>query len=94
MPEPREDEPDAPLWPNQTLLAEKLKGYVDRAERLTREKEAVTESFNAVLSEAAADGFDKKALRLLLRVRAAPSEELRELEELVRTYKLALGMED
>jgi uncharacterized protein (UPF0335 family) len=46
-----------------------LKNFVSRIEKLNEEKDAITESINSVLSEAEAAGFDKKIVKLTVKVR-------------------------
>ena len=46
-----------------------LKNFVHRIEKLNEEKDAISESIKAVLSEAEAAGFDKNIVKLTVKVR-------------------------
>lgn len=45
-----------------------LKSIVERLERLDVERGEITQQFNEVLKEAAGNGYDKKALRKVVRL--------------------------
>jgi uncharacterized protein (UPF0335 family) len=65
---------------------------VERVERLELEKKATTTDIREVYSEAKGNGYDVKALRTLVRMRAQDSDERREQEAVLETYMHALGM--
>lgn len=46
-----------------------LKSFVDRIETLNNERDEIGESINEVLAEAEAAGFDKKIIKLTVKVR-------------------------
>ncbi len=68
-----------------------LRGYVDRIETLVDEKKTVSDDIKSVYDEAVGEGFDKKALRTLIRKRQQDRAELENLEAIVDTYETALN---
>lgn len=75
-----------------TVSAEYLRSYVERIERLEEERKALAEDVREVYAEAAGNGFDKKALRELIKLRSKDASEIEEQEYLLHTYMIALGM--
>ena len=67
---------------------------MDRLERLDEEKAAITSDIKDVYTEAASQGFDKKALRAIIRLRKQDATERAEHEAMVDLYRAALGMLD
>ena len=74
------------------LAADKLRGFVERIERLEAEKVALAADIREVYAEAKASGFDTKTLRRLVKLRALDAAERQEREALLELYKQALGM--
>jgi len=73
------------------IAADRLRSIVERFERLSEEKKAITSDQNDILTEAASAGFDKKVLRQLIRIRAQDPDKLREQEDILDVYRRALG---
>lgn len=71
----------------------KLKNFIERIERLTEEKEGLANDIREVFSEAKGFGFDTKAMRQILKIRAQNTDQRRQQEELVELYKSALGVQ-
>jgi uncharacterized protein (UPF0335 family) len=69
-----------------------LKAMVERVERLEEEKKALSEDIREVYAEAKANGFDTKAMRVVIRLRRQDNDERREHEALVELYREALGL--
>lgn len=67
-----------------------LKGYIQRLENLAEQKAEIAQDFKDVLNEAESEGFDKKAIREVLRRRKKSRAEIIELETIVETYEAAL----
>lgn len=65
---------------------------VERVERLEEEKKALSEDIREVYAEAKANGFDTKAMRVVIRLRRQDNDERREHEALVELYREALGL--
>ena len=70
---------------------EQLAGFIERLESLMTEKAQVSEKIKAEFAEAAAVGFDKKALKQLLKERQSDMQSTAEYRAIVETYRKALG---
>lgn len=67
-----------------------LKSFVDRIENLEEEKKGISDDIKDVYTEAASSGFDKKALRAVIRLRKLDKNERDELQSMMDTYITAL----
>ncbi len=74
------------------VTAARLTAFIQRVERLEEERAEVAEQIKEVLSEAKGEGFDVRILRQLLRLRKMKPHDRAEQEELLETYKAAIGM--
>tara|TARA_R110001583_G_scaffold191571_1_gene357106 strand:- start:36252 stop:36497 length:246 start_codon:yes stop_codon:yes gene_type:complete len=74
------------------IAADQLASYVERIERLEEEKTNLMADIKEVYGEAKALGYDVKILRQIIRLRKMEDHERSEQEELLETYKRALGM--
>lgn len=70
----------------------KLKSFIERIERLEGEKAELAEDIREVYAEAKGEGFDTKIMRQVIRLRKLEVQERREQDELIDTYRKALGM--
>lgn len=70
----------------------KLRSFIERVERLEGERSELTADIREVYSEAKGNGFDTKIMRQIVRLRKMESHELTEQDELLETYRKALGM--
>lgn len=75
-----------------TIQAERLKSLIERIERLEEERAALTGDIREVYAEAKAEGFDVKALRVVIRLYRQDSAERKEHEALVDLYRDAMGI--
>jgi uncharacterized protein (UPF0335 family) len=71
---------------------EQLKSIIERVEKLEEEKAAVASDISDVYKEAKGNGFDPKVLRAIVHRRKQDEAELREFEDTIDTYMVALGM--
>lgn len=71
---------------------QQLKSIIERVERLEEEKKTIADDIKDVYTEAAGNGFDKKALREIVRIRKQDADKRAEHEAIVETYMHALGM--
>ena len=71
---------------------EQLKSFVERVERLSEEKDALTADIREVYSEAKGSGFDVKIIRKVVALRKLDASERQEQEALLETYMSNLGM--
>ncbi len=74
------------------IAAERLRGIVDRIERLEEERKALGGDIRDIYAEAKSAGFDVKVLRQLIRVRRQEPADVEEQETLLDVYRRALGM--
>lgn len=77
----------------QGVSGERLKQYIERIERLTEEKEGLSDDIRDVYAEAKSAGFDSKIMKMIVRLRKMASEKRREEEELLDIYRSAIGLE-
>lgn len=71
---------------------QQLKSIVERIERLNEEKKTISDDIRDVYAESKGVGFDVKALRTIIRLRAMNPDDIAEQEAILDTYKSALGM--
>ena len=68
-----------------------LKSIIERIERLEQEKSEIAEQIKEVLAEAAGNGFDKKAIRQVVRLRKIDRAKRAEAEAILDLYMSAIG---
>jgi uncharacterized protein (UPF0335 family) len=68
-----------------------LKSIIERIERLDQEKSEIAEQIKEVFAEAAGNGFDKKVLRKVVRLRKQDRAKRLEEEAITDLYLSALG---
>ena len=76
----------------QSFAKSQLKAFVERIERLEDEKKGLSDDIREVYGEAKANGFDTKALRAVVRLRALEPAERQEFEAVLDMYRDALGI--
>lgn len=81
---------DAAQWGN--ISAERLRGLIERIERLEEEKKGLSSDIKDIFAEAKSAGFDVKVMRQLIRLRKQKPAEVEEQETLLDVYRRALGM--
>ena len=77
-------------WGN--IAADRLRGLIERIERLEEERKALSGDIKDIYSEAKSAGFDPKVIRQLIRIRKQEPAEVEEQETLLDVYRRALGM--
>ena len=75
-----------------TVAKDQLRSFVERIERLEEEKAGLSGDIKDLFDQAASTGFDKKALKTVIRMRKEDAKQRAELEGIVATYAHALGM--
>ena len=75
------------------VQADRLKLLIERIERLEEEKKGIADDIRDVYAEAKAVGYDPKTMRQVVRLRKMDNADRREQDDLLETYKAALGME-
>jgi uncharacterized protein (UPF0335 family) len=68
-----------------------LAGFIARIESLQEERAEVNAMIKSEFEKAHGDGFDKKALKQILKERAADGEKTVKHRAIVETYRRALG---
>lgn len=74
------------------VQADRLKLLIERIERLEEEKKGIADDIRDVYAEAKAVGYDPKIMRTVVRLRKMDTHDRREADDLLETYKSALGM--
>ncbi|WP_237400423.1 DUF2312 domain-containing protein [Rhodovulum sulfidophilum] len=74
------------------VVADELRGFIERFETLAEEKAAIGDQQKAVMAEAKARGYDTKALRRIIALRKRHAEDIAEEEAVLQLYREALGM--
>lgn len=77
---------------SQTVAAGQLRAFVERIERLDEEAKAIGDDKKDVYAELAGRGFQKKAVKAIVRLRKMDAAERQEDEAILDLYKAALGM--
>ena len=76
-----------------TVAADQLRLFIERIERLEEEKRAFADDIKDVYAEAKANGYDKKIMRQVVRLRRMETHARQEADALLETYRQALGLE-
>jgi len=72
----------------------RLKSFIERIERVTEERDALSGDIRDIYSEAKSVGYDVGTMRKVIRLRAMDAADRAEREALLETYLHALGMVD
>ena len=71
---------------------DQLRAIVERIERLEEEKKTISDDVRDIYAEAKGNGYDVKALRIIVRLRKQDANERAEQETILETYMHAMGM--
>lgn len=86
-------------WPQNEPAVEdsveqdQLKAFIERVERLSEEKDAITADIREVYAEAKGNGFSVPILRQIVAIRKQDPNERAERQALLELYLGALGLE-
>ena len=72
---------------------DRLESLISRIERLEEEKKGIGDDIKDVYAEAKATGYDTKIIRQIVKLRKMRRDERLEMEELLGTYKAAVGLD-
>lgn len=72
---------------------DKLRLLIERVERLEEEKKGIGDDIRDVMAEAKGEGYDTKIMREIMKLRKMKPDDRRYFEEVLETYKCALGMD-
>lgn len=75
-----------------SVAQDQLKAFIERIERLSEEKAAISNDIKDVYAEAKGNGFDTAILRQIIKIRKQDASERLEQEALLELYMTALGM--
>ena len=78
---------------HNSLAGDEILRIVEAVEKLQEDRSAINEQIKAVLDGAEGNGFDKRTIREMIRVRALDKEERERREELRSLYIVALGLD-
>ncbi len=73
------------------VAADQLRLFIERIERLEEEKKAMADDVRDVYSEAKANGYDPKIMRMVVRLRKMESHTRQEQDAILETYRSAIG---
>ena len=76
----------------QTIAAGQLRAFIERIERLSEEKDTITDDIKDVYAEIKGQGYDTAAIRTIIRLRKKDAAERQEQEAMLDLYMSALGM--
>jgi uncharacterized protein (UPF0335 family) len=74
------------------VSAADLRDFIERVERLSKEKKALADDIKEVFAEAKAEGFDVKIMRKIVAIRKQDRDKRRKEEEILALYLDALGI--
>lgn len=75
------------------VAGDALLQYIEQYEQYEVEKKAAAERQKEVMAEAKANGFDTKAMKVLISLRAKDKDQIAEEEAILNAYKAALNMD-
>lgn len=72
---------------------DQLRLFIERIERLEEEKKGIADDIRDTYAEAKSQGYDGKAMRQIVKLRAMERHARIEAEMLLDVYKSALGLD-
>lgn len=76
----------------ESVAQDQLRAFIERIERLTEEKTAVSNDIKDIYAEAKGNGFDTAIIRQIVKIRKQDANQRMEQEALLELYLSALGM--
>lgn len=73
---------------------DQLRLFIERIERLEKEKKGIADDIRDVYLESKSQGYDPKIMRQIVRIRKLPVHDRREMQAVLSTYMAALGLEE
>lgn len=74
------------------VVADQLRLFIERVERLEEEKKGIADDVKDVYAEAKANGYDVKTMREMVKLRKLDTNVRQERDALLETYRNALGL--
>lgn len=84
------DEPT--IGHNSGVDAARLLSLIERVERVNGERDTLLEDRNEIFAEAKSAGYDVKAVRAVIRMRAQDPTKRQEEEAMLDVYRRAVGL--
>lgn len=78
---------------SNSIAADELRLLIERVERLSEEKQGITDDIKDVYAEAKSRGYDAKVIRKVVAIRKRKREDVQEEAAILETYLSALGMQ-
>lgn len=78
--------------PQEDVHADQLKRFIDRIERMEKDKTDIAEDIRDIYMEAKSQGYDPKVMREIIKIRKTDPNDLDEYEAMLHLYKQAMGM--
>ena len=78
---------------NDIVKVDDLKNLVSKIESLEDEKKEISDQIKDVYSEAKSKGYEVKILKNVIKLRKKDRNKLAEEDELMETYREALGLQ-
>jgi len=75
------------------ISGDQLQSIVERIENVIEHKAELQDDITQIYAEAKGNGFEVKAIRKIIKIRAMDETERNEQEEILAIYMRALGME-
>lgn len=69
-----------------------LQEYIERIERIEEERKAISADIRQIYAQAQNEGYEKKIIREIIKLRKKTKSEREEEELILETYKNELGM--
>lgn len=74
------------------VVADELRSFIERYEKLAAEKAEIGNQQKEVMAEAKSRGYDTKIIRAIISMRKREPQDLAEELAVIEMYKQALGM--
>jgi uncharacterized protein (UPF0335 family) len=77
---------------HNSVTADELRQFIERAEQLASEKKDVAKQEKELFAEAKGRGFDTKVMKKVIALRKRKADDIAEEDAVLDMYKSALGM--
>jgi uncharacterized protein (UPF0335 family) len=75
-----------------TIVTAQLEQLISRIEKLNEDKANILADIRDIYTEAQNAGFDKKAVREIVKLRKKDADEREQEDEIMKMYRSALGL--
>ena len=77
---------------HNSVTADELRQFIERAEQLISEKQALQGDISDLFAEAKGRGYDTKVMKKVIALRKRKADDIAEEEAILDIYRAALGM--